>query len=120
DTALNADPQNARAYELKADIQATRNDWRSAEATLRKLISTLPEQPVGHYRLGVLYQSQQKYDLAIAEYELALKQAPGAIEPLTAIVLILMQQGKADKAISRINQSLQAAPTNFVAQSLLA
>jgi len=120
DTALNADPQNARAYQAKADIQASRNDWRAAEQTLTKLKGALPSQPVGYYQLGLLYKAQKKYDQALAEFDLALKQEPYAAEPLTAIVNVLLEQGHADKAIVRINQAIQASPDHLVAQLLLA
>ena len=93
DTALNADPQNARAYHVKADVQAARNDWRAAEETLTKLKAVLPSQPVGYYRLGLLYMVQKKHDQAIAEFELALKKAPDTIEPLAGIVAILLRAG---------------------------
>jgi len=121
DTALNADPQNARAYQVKASVQAARNDWRGAEATLGKLKAALPSQPVGYYRLGWLYLNQQKYDQAIAEFEVALKKAPDALDPLTAIVTALLEQGKPDRAVGRINDAIEAAPGNPTAYySLLA
>jgi len=79
-----------------------------------------PEQALGNYWLGALYQGQKKYDLAITEYEAALKKVPGAIEPLSGVVTVLMEQGKPDKATARVNQLLQATPGNVMAQSLLA
>jgi tetratricopeptide (TPR) repeat protein len=119
DAVLNADPRTLRAFQVKADIQAAKKDWSAAEETMTNLKAALPEQPVGYYRLGMIYQAEKKYDQAIAEFEMALKTAPNAIEPLKAIVDILVAQGKADKAIIRVNQSLQAHPGNFMAQSLL-
>jgi len=121
DTALNADPQNARAYQVKAGVQVAKKDWRAAEATLTKLKAVLPSQAVGYYRLGLLYMSQNKLDQATAEFEQALKKAPDALEPLTGIVAILLDQGKAEKAVARINAAIQAAPANPTAYySLLA
>ncbi len=87
---------------------------------MTKLKAALPAQPVGYYRLGLLYVVQKKHDQAIAEFELALKKTPDAIEPLTAIVSILLEQGKADKAVARINEAIQAVPGNLMAYSLLA
>jgi tetratricopeptide (TPR) repeat protein len=121
DTALNADPQNASAYQVKADVQIDRNDWRAAEETLTRLKAVLPSQPVGYYRLGWLYLNQKKYDQAIAEFEVALRKAPDALDPLTAIVTAHLEQGKPDKAVARINKAIQAAPGNPTAYySLLA
>ena len=121
DTALNADPQNARAYLVKADVQAARNDWRAQEETLNKLKAVLPSQPAGYYRLGLMYMAQKKHDQAVAEFELALKKAPDTVEPLLGIVGVLLQQGKADNAVARINKAIQSTSGNPMAYySLLA
>ena len=78
-----------------------------------------PDQPIGYYRLGLVYQAQKKFDQAITEFETALSKSPKATEPLVAIVKIYMAQGKADKAVARLNQAIQAAPDNFVAHIML-
>jgi len=119
DTALNADPQIVRAYEVKAEIQVARNDPRAAEQALIELKTALPTLPVGYYRLGSLYKDQKKYDQAIAEFEQALERAPNEIEPLTAIVYTLLEQRKPEKALERINAAIRAAPSNPLAYSLL-
>ncbi len=51
---------------------------------------------------------------------MAIRKEPDAIEPLTAIVTILIEQGKADKAVARMNQAIQANPDNLMAHLLLA
>lgn len=119
DIALNADPRNVRAYQLKVDAQAAISDWHGAEETLGKLKAVLPSEPVAYYRLGLLYLAQGKRDQALVQLESAARQVPHALEPLTAIVTILVEQGKADKAIGRIGQVIQAIPDNLFAQTLL-
>ena len=119
DTALAADRQNARALQLKADIQISIKQWSGAEETLTNLKTILPEQPVGYYRLGLVYVAEKKYDQAIAEFEMALTKAPRAAEPLTAIVNVLLAQGKAERAVTRINQALQDFPNGFTPHLLL-
>ena len=120
DTALKADPRGARAYQLKADVQIARKDWSAAEKTLRELKAAFPADPVGDYRLGMLYLAQGKLDQATTEYESALKKAPAAIEPLTGVVTVLLAQGRDEKAVARINQAVQAMPGNARPYLLLA
>lgn len=119
DAVFTIDPKNVRAFQLKADIQTAKKDWKAAEETLAKLKMALPGDPLGYYRLGLIYHAQQKYDQAIAEFEMALKKAPRAIEPLTAMANSLVAQGKVTKAIARINEVQEAAPADFRPHLLL-
>jgi len=120
DNALDADPRSVSALEMKADIEAARQRWADAESTLGRLKSAYPEQPLGYYRLGLLYQAQKKYDQALNEFEAAQKKAPGAIESLAAIVDVLQAQGKTDRAIARVEQARQAFPNGVTPEMLLA
>ena len=119
DAVVTADAKNLRALQAKAEMEAAKKDWGAAEITMGKLKAASPDQPVGYYRLGLIYQVQKKYDQALAEFEMALSKSPKSIEPLTAMVNVLAVQGKADKAVARINQAIQAAPDNFTAFLLL-
>jgi len=80
----------------------------------------LPSEPVGYYRLGLLYQARKKYEQAIAAFESAERLAPQASEPLAAIVDTLVEQGKSDKAIERLNAAMHATPDNAIPRVLLA
>jgi tetratricopeptide (TPR) repeat protein len=119
DSALQADAKNARALQLKADLQIAKNDWPAAEESLKKLKAALPQQPIGYYRLGLAYQAQKKYDQALVEFETAQAKAPGAADSLTAIVNVLLAQGKPDKALASLNQAVQAAPDRSAPYVLL-
>lgn len=96
-----------------------RQDWPDAEAYMNKVKEALPNQPVGYYQLGTIYQAQKKFDKAATEFELALQKAPQSAEALSALVNSLVMQGKADQALVRINQAIQATPNNATAYTLL-
>jgi tetratricopeptide (TPR) repeat protein len=117
--ALDEDPQNIRALQMKADIHVSRKEWSAAEDTLAKLKAVSPEQPIGYYQLGLVYEAQKKSGQAIAEFETASTKAPGAAEPLAAIVNLLLAQGKTDEAIARLNQALRASPGQLAPHILL-
>ena len=120
DRALDADPRNLQALQLKANIEASTQQWANAERTIGKLKATFPEQPVGYYRLGLIYQAQKKYEQALAEFETGQKKAPGSVESLTGIVNVLLAQGKTEKAIARINQAQQPSPGSVTPHLLFA
>ena len=120
DAILATTPQNARAFELKAEAQLRKGDARAAEETLVQLKTAFPELAIGPFRLGLLYQDQKKSDRAIAEFETALKRAPAAAEPLAGIANVLIEQGRIDQAVARVKRTTDAMPNSAVAQSLLA
>ena len=119
DAVVAADPQNLRALQAKAETEVARKNWSAAEGAMAKFKAAAPEQPIGYYRLGLIYQAQKKYEQALTEFETALSKAPGTTEPLAAIVNVLVVQGKADKAVARIGQVIQATPDNLAAHLLL-
>lgn len=118
-TVVAADPKNASASQAKAEILSAKQDWAGAEAAMTKVKELLPDQPVGYYRLGLIYQAQKKFDKAIAEFDLAIAKSPKSVEPLNASVAILVSKGQHEKAIARINQVLAADPNNIAAHLML-
>ncbi len=86
---------------------------------MTKVKELLPDQPVGYYRLGLIYQAQKKFDKAVAEFDLAIAKSPKSLEPLNAVVALLVSQGQHEKAIARINQVLAADPNNVAAHLML-
>jgi tetratricopeptide (TPR) repeat protein len=116
---LAVEPKNAKALQAKAEILASKQDWKAAEDAMKKLQEAQPDEPVGYYRLGLVYQAQKKIDLALVEFEKAFQKSPKALEPLAAMTGILVSQGKFDKAITHVNQALQAVPNSVPAQLLL-
>ena len=119
DAVLVKDPKNLGAIQTKVKILATQKDWPSAEAYLSKVKEALPDQPIGYYWLGMIYQAQKENDKAAIEFESALQKSPQSTEALSALVNALVAQGKVDQAISRLNLVLKSAPNNFAAYQLL-
>jgi tetratricopeptide (TPR) repeat protein len=57
--------------------------------------------------LGTYYAGAKKYDAAIAEFQLALKQAPEAIEPLKGLVQAYLAKGRSDLALGEIKRRMR-------------
>src|SRR5205085_8873002 len=54
-----------------------------------------------------------------AYFEDALTRKPMAIEPLTQIAIVKIEQGKANEALDRVNQQIAASPSNPQLYTLL-
>jgi len=120
DAALQLDPKNVQALQLKADMQTAGRDLAGAEQTLAKLKLAVPEQPLAYYRLGLLYQAQKKYDQALSEFETAYAKSPGALDALTAIVNVRLAQNKPDEVVARLSKAIEARPNDAAPYTLLA
>lgn len=68
---------------LKPDIARACNNWgweyylserlKIAEILYKCALLIKPDYPVPHYNLGLIYQKQQKFDLALVEYKIAVE-----------------------------------------------
>jgi tetratricopeptide (TPR) repeat protein len=119
DAALAIAPKDIRALQTKAEILATKQDFKGAEKQIAVIKSAYPTNPLGYHRMGQLYLAQKKYDLALQEFDLALKQSPGAADPLAAAINVLQLQNKADQAIVRLEGVLKSSPDHQIANKLL-
>lgn len=112
-------PGNFEAMNLKADLLANDKQIEPLEALLKEIRGKFPDQPMAAFRLGSVYQSQKKYDLALAEYEAALQKSRNAYEPLKALVSVLMEQKQPAKAEARLRKVLAENPKHSGAYQLL-
>jgi tetratricopeptide (TPR) repeat protein len=119
DKALATAPNDLAALQAKAEVQAAKQDFKGAENTIGRIKTAQPSNPLGYYRMGQLYAAQKKHDLALREYEQALKISSNPAEPLSAIVSTYLVQGKPDKAISRLNDVIKDKPDQAIAHELL-
>ncbi|WP_424194708.1 tetratricopeptide repeat protein [Ampullimonas aquatilis] len=113
-------PGSVRAYEVKSAIQIQEKDFNGAEMTLKALKEQLPNSPIGYFRLGELYFSQKKPDLALAEFDNALKISPQAVDVLSSAVSLLVSQKKYKEAETRILAGQSKQPENPLYEQMLA
>jgi tetratricopeptide (TPR) repeat protein len=71
-----------------------------------------------HTILGAVYRRRQQYELAINEYELALKLNPNDAESIYGLGSVLFYDGQRDEAIMLIKTALRfdprSGPGNFM------
>lgn len=118
-TALDASPTHLTALETHFRIQLQKGDSAGAQKTLSTIKAKYANLGLGDYLSGELNEASKRYAVASADYEQALKKSPGAPEPLSGLVRMLLVQKKPDQAIGRVREVLKATPTNAVAQALL-
>ncbi len=119
---LKLSPRHLEGLLAKVDIQSKQLDWKGAEQTAAVIKSFYPDQAVGYYRLGQLYQAQGKESEANSEFEGALERSKDSSEPLTELFRIYKNfiiQGDADTAIKAINKILETSPELAAAYALL-
>lgn len=102
----------------------TRQNKESAEkfwSSVRPL-STLSDS---HYKLGLYYQQQRKYEKAIGEFSKAVRNNAGYCKAYNGIAMCLDAMHRCTKAHDVYMQALQCAPTqawvynNFACSSIL-
>ncbi len=70
---IRIDPKNKRAYYLLGLIYRRFNDNRAAEDALLKALALDPDYSEAHNALGVVLTAQRRWDEAVKEFKLALK-----------------------------------------------
>lgn len=117
---LKTDPRSYQALLAKVGLEVADKDLGAAEKTLIALVDAYPQDPQASYRLGDIQQVRRKYDAAIASYEKALLQRPGAIEPLTGLASVHLARSHPEIAIQRVGREVDERPKNYAARLLLA
>ena len=94
-----------------------------AQDQLKTVVRLNPKQPQAHYLLALVYSSENKFDLAAAEYEQILRTAsaddPGNVEVYLYLAQLYFSQHKYDLAIAEFNKVLRVQPDNVSAHFLL-
>ena len=119
DSILAKDPKNLVAIQTKVKVLATQKNWSKAEAYLSNVQEILPEQPIGYYWLGMIYQAQKKLDKAVVEFESAHQKSPQSPDILSELVKSLVVDGRSNQAIALLNQIVKNSPNNASAYMLL-
>ncbi|MBW2060546.1 MAG: M48 family metalloprotease [Deltaproteobacteria bacterium] len=103
-----------RAFEAaKAKIMARYGDQLRAYNYFQDLLKQDLTTGLAHYGLALLYQKQQKIDLAVREFKLALKEEPANAEILTDLGALLFQNGDYQGALDALGQAIILKPQSI-------
>ena len=118
DDFIKAQPKSFEALNLKADVLAKHKEADALEPLLKEIAAAFPDKPAAAFRLGNFYYNHKRYDAALAEYEAALKRAPGAYEILQAYTGTCLELKQPGKALAKLKQVLADNPKHAGAYQL--
>lgn len=116
---VNDAPQNVAARESLFRAQVSAQQWDDAHRTAENIKLLRPDQALGFYFAGLAEEGRGRLDDSRREYQRALELQPDGAEPLAALVRVLLQQGKSDAAVARLQSVIDGYPQNAVARNLL-
>lgn len=119
DEVLKQDPDNRPAIEGKFKTYIYQKNWTKAMDVADQLKTLLPNDPIGFYYAGLVYQAQQKLPESIEQFESALAVSPDAVQPLSQLVKSHLAMDKRDVAEKRLAEVIERNSKNFVAHNLL-
>lgn len=84
--ALRANPNDANALSRRAEQSARRNDFNAVVVDLQKVTALEPNNAQAHIDLARALTATQRYDEAIAAYEVAMRVDPAQAASLTSAI----------------------------------
>ena len=106
---LEVNPENASALFYLASVEERTGNLTEAERAFRRLLSISPNYLDVHNHLGVIYHKQEKLDMALREFELALEQAEYA-EVYYNLSVVYRKKGHLGKSEKAAQKALELDP----------
>jgi tetratricopeptide (TPR) repeat protein len=112
-------PNNVQLLTMLAQVKLTRQDWAGAQE-IAETIRRIGNNPgVADQILGVALSGRNKIDESIGALQNAYTAAPTAVQPMYALVRVLVRAQKMEQATSFLKSVLEKNPTNAEAHVLL-
>jgi tetratricopeptide (TPR) repeat protein len=83
------------------------NDLTAARASANELAHLRPNAAIGPYLLGYVAEAEHHDEEALAHYHQALELEPRAVDPITAIVVLLQRAKRFDEALTLLDEVSQ-------------
>jgi len=100
----------ANAY--LGDLFLTLKNIDLAEDHIKKAINLKPQNPGYRYILGFVYSHRRRWDKAIPEFEIAVKQEPNNGEYLRGLGWATYSSGDVTRGLSLLKEASRLAPDN--------
>jgi len=82
--------------------------WDVAEAALKEVLATVPDQPVVHFNLGHIYRQKKDYPAAEAEFRKVTELEPAKPDAYVAMAALYESQGKGGDAVDYLMKNAAA------------
>lgn len=97
-----------------------RNDyWRDGIRLWIKAVEASPDKARSHFNLGLAYLDKRRFDEAIKEFQIVLKQLPDFAKAHNNLGLIYIDQGRTDDAIKEFQAVLKINPNDPMAPKFI-
>jgi len=110
--ALDLDANNRDALAGLVNTYSRSGQLPQAEALLRRMTTSEPQNATLHIQLGRVLAAQKKNDDAIAELTKGLDLAPGDAAANRELIQLLLDEKKYPEAIVRFKPAIQANPSD--------
>ena len=117
--AVKAAPTNIPAREALTRAYIAARDIDAARVAAEDLKVAAPTLAAGPYLAGIIAQSQNRMDDAVANLTRALELQPKAMDALAAITRLDISRGQRDRAFARVSAAAAASPEDAVLRNLL-
>jgi predicted Zn-dependent protease len=111
-------PQAMDAQQALFRIQVGRKDLVAARATAQSVKAARPDQGMGDFLTGIVDSAEGKQDAAERSYEKALKLQPDSLEPLAALIEMMVSQKRIAPALARLDAVIEQQPKSVFAHNL--
>ena len=119
-SVLKDHPDNAEAYVLLGNVDASNNMADEAEKNFKAAISSQPKSDIGYQALAALYTRQNKVDAALDTIKAGLTEQPDDLNLHLSSAGILELQKNYDGAISEYESLLKEQPNSLIVINNLA
>ncbi len=100
-------PEKYQAYMIQGNSYMYQKQISKAEAAFNSAVKTDKNNPTGYYRLGLLYRSQKKYNLAMSNFEKAMAIKPSLMDVFTNVIFIHAAKKEFDPAIKKCDEQME-------------
>jgi tetratricopeptide (TPR) repeat protein len=113
-------PSNAAVLSMLADVRLSRQNWMGAQEIADRIRHIGNNSGLADQILGAALSARNRNDDSIGALESAVAAAPGAVQPMAALVNTLVRAQKLDRALAFLQTVLDANPENAEAHVLRA
>lgn len=110
DKAINANPQEAAAYDVRAHIAHSAGHLTDALADLDRSIELVPDNARALNNRGFVRLSLQQFDGALADFDAAEKLDPSLASIYNNRALVAIARGRFRQAVADLDLALQREP----------
>ena len=112
-------PKNLDVLSALAEVELTRQDWTSAQATAEMIRNAGDPRGIADQVLGAALMGQHSYDESVAVFQNAVDASSSAIRPMVSLVGTLIRANKTDRAVAFLESALRSNPNNAEARVLM-